>query len=134
MNKSNNITIQFIKYFFASALALITDFALLYILTEFLSFYYLASASLSFTAGLLVTYILSKKYIFTESTISNTKYEFVIFKAIGIAGLGINSLSLKFLTEKLGLYYMYSKFITAFITYLWNFFCRKYILFNRRNS
>ncbi|MCL2485687.1 MAG: GtrA family protein [Endomicrobia bacterium] len=126
----NNTYVQFVKYFFASGMALFVDFSLLFILTDFVGVYYILSATISFIAGLITAYILSKKFIFAKSSISNTKAEFLVFAAIGIAGLIINNLMLWTLTDKLGFYYMYSKFFTAFVTYLWNFFARKYIIFN----
>jgi len=125
----NDIISQFVKYFFASGLALLIDLGLLYILTEFLGIYYILSATISFIAGLFVAYVLSKKFIFAKSSVKDKKIEFFVFAVIGIIGLAVNNLSIWFFTEKLGLYYMYSKFITAAITYLWNFFARKLTLF-----
>ncbi|MCL2144119.1 MAG: GtrA family protein [Endomicrobia bacterium] len=130
LKAGDNVFLQFVKYFFASAAALFIDFSLLYILTEFAGLFYIVSATLSFTAGLFVTYFVSKKFIFTKSSISNRKLEFIVFYIIGIIGLIINIVVLWLLTDKVGLFYMYSKIFTAFFTYLWNFFARKYIIFN----
>ncbi len=54
---SDNLLIQFVRYFFVGGFAFIVDFGLLYILTEYAGLHYLLSATLSFIAGLVVNYI-----------------------------------------------------------------------------
>ena len=56
---SDNLLIQFVRYFFVGGFAFIVDFGLLYILTEYAGLHYLLSATLSFIAGLVVNYIIS---------------------------------------------------------------------------
>ena len=55
---SDNLLIQFVRYFFVGGFAFIVDFGLLYILTEYAGLHYLLSATLSFIAGLVVNYII----------------------------------------------------------------------------
>ena len=89
---SDNLLIQFVRYFFVGGFAFIVDFGLLYILTEYAGLHYLLSATLSFIAGLVVNYIISCIWVFNNSKFRNRIVEFLFFAAIGVVGLGFNDL------------------------------------------
>lgn len=128
--KTDNSYLQFVKYFFASGLALFVDVSSLFVLTEFCKLYYILSATIAFMLGIAITYILSKKYIFSKTKIKNQSKEFFIFLIIGIIGLILNNIFLYLFTEYFDIYYMLSKCMVIIITYLWNFFARKYFIFS----
>lgn len=130
IQKTDNSYLQFIKYFFASGIALFVDMSLLFILTEFCRIYYLISATISFLAGIAITYIFSKLYIFTKTSISNRAAEFTVFFIIGVIGLGLNNLFLYIFTDIFSIHYMLSKCFVIAITYLWNYFARKKFIFS----
>lgn len=130
IKKTDNSYFQFIKYFFASGIALFADMSILFILTEYFNVYYILSATISFLAGIAITYILSKFYIFTKTKIDNKINEFTVFLIIGIIGLILNNVFLYIFTEYLGIYYMLSKIFVIIVTYLWNYFARKKFIFS----
>ena len=130
ITKTDNSYLQFIKYFFASGIALFADMSILFILTEYAHLYYLVSATISFLTGIAITYICSKLYIFTKTSIKNKAAEFTVFLVIGIIGLILNNIFLYIFTEYLGLYYMLSKCLVIAITYSWNYFARKKLIFS----
>ena len=72
INKTSNWMLQLFRYVFVGGFSFIVDYGLLYICTEYGGIHYLLSATISFLAGLIVNYILSTKWIFTKSKISNT--------------------------------------------------------------
>ena len=127
--KTNNLFLQLFRYTFVGCLAFIVDFGLLFLFTDFVGMHYLLSASLSFVAGLLVNYIISKLWVFDKTSIKNGKLEFLVFALIGVIGLGLTELLMWFFTDVLGLFYMLSKVLTTAIVYFWNFFARKYMIF-----
>ena len=116
---SDNLLIQFVRYFFVGGFAFIIDFGLLYLL----------SATLSFIAGLVVNYIISCIWVFNNSKFRNRIVEFLFFAAIGVVGLGFNDLLIWLFTDCIGTHYMFSKIVAAAMVYLWNFFARKYLVF-----
>ncbi len=128
--KTDSLIIQLIRYTIVGGLAFAIDFGLLFILTEYIGLFYVLSATLSFIAGLLVNYFISTSWIF-KSVIKNKQIEFTLFALIGVIGLGLNDLLIWIFTEKFHLHYMFSKLVTAVLVYLWNFFGRKYFLFNK---
>lgn len=127
---TNNTFLQFFRYLFVGGFAFVFDFGFLYILTEYAHLHYLLSAILSFTSGLIINYLLSTLWVFSKNTVKNKKMEFLIFTLIGLVGLVFNTLFLWIFTDLLEFYYLVSKVITTILVYFWNFFARKYILFN----
>ncbi len=128
--KTDHTVTQLFRYTFVGGFALIIDFSSLFILTEFFNIYYLISAAISFLLGLITNYILSVKWVFNKRKFKSRSSEFGIFAFIGFIGLGFNELFIWFFTEHIHFHYLISKIISAFLIYLWNFFARKFTLFN----
>lgn len=133
VTETSNGWIQLFRYLFVGGFSFIVDYGLLFVLTEYLHFHYLLSATISFLAGLVVNYILSTHWIFRHSKLQNKAAEFVIFGIIGVIGLLFNNLLLFVFTDGLHLHYMISKLITAAMVMLWNFLGRKLILFKDKS-
>jgi putative flippase GtrA len=100
-------------------------------LTEYLDFHYLLSAGIAFTLGLVTNYLISIRWVFATRNFSNRKLEFIMFMVIGLVGLGLNELFIWIFTDLFAIYYLLSKILTTILVYLWNFFARKMILFNK---
>lgn len=120
---------QMFRYAIVGGASFAVDYGLLYILTEFFGVHYLLSATASFTAGLLVNYLISIRWVFGQSKLTSRTAEFVVYGIIGVAGLLLNNLLLYLFTDHLHLHYMLSKLIAAAIVLAWNFVGRKIILF-----
>ena len=130
-NKTDKVFIQLIRYTFVGGFAFIVDFFLLWFLTDICHIHYLISASLSFLAGLIINYLISTRWVFDKSKVSNKKLEFLFFGLIGVVGLGLNDLLIWLLTDFSKFHYLVSKIIAVFLVYLWNFFARKYLLYKK---
>jgi putative flippase GtrA len=128
-DQTDRTKIQLFRYIFVGGVAFAVDFISLFILTNYLGIYYLISAAIAFTLGLLLNYILSVKWVFNRRTIENRTFEFGIFAFIGIVGLGLNEVFIWFFTQDLQIYYLISKILASIIILFWNFFARKFILF-----
>lgn len=124
--------IQILRYAVAGAMAFSVDFSVLYFLTDYFSLNYLLSAPVGFTAGMLVSYFLDAYWVFSARTLKNRKVEFLVFFLMNMVGLGINELVIWLVTEYCKAYYLISKIVASFFVYIWNFYSRKYILFNPR--
>lgn len=133
VRSTDNTLIQFFRYLFVGGLAFVVDFGLLYVLTEFCGLHYLLSATISFTAGLMINYLISMVWIF-QSSGYNKLVEFLTFAAIGIVGLLLTNLLMWVFTDHVGVHYMISKMLTTAIVLSWNFFARKYILFSKKGD
>lgn len=128
--KTDNSLVQFIRYTLIGGFAFVADFLFLYILTEYGGLHYLLSATISFLVGLCITYSFSVLWIFNTRRFDKKSVEFFIFAWIGVVGLAINLSIMWLLTDFMLFHYTFSKIVSVAIVYFWNFFARKYALFN----
>jgi putative flippase GtrA len=129
VRRSEKTIVQLFRYVIVSGVSLVVDFVVLYLLTELAGFHYLVSAAISYVAGLIVNYFLSIAWVFYARKLDNRTAEFSIFAGIGIAGMGINELTLWVLSSLLGLHYLIGRGISAVIGYTWKYVARKWMLF-----
>jgi putative flippase GtrA len=128
-SKTQHMNIQLFRALIAGGVACTGDFIALYILTNIFNVYYLISAIIAFCIGTIISYFASIIWVFDKRKLDNKKFEFILFCLIGIVGLGINEMFIWFFTEKVLLFYMYSKIIATIAVYFTNFFSRRMILF-----
>ncbi len=117
------------RYFLASAAALVLDFALLVLLTQYAGFPYLVSAAAGFCAGTVLTYFVSVTWVFADRPVKDRRLELIGFVLIGLVGLALNEALLKTFVERVGLSYVVAKIPTAGIGFVCNFAMRRLLLF-----
>ena len=130
--KTSDTLTQLFRYAFVGGLAFIVDYGSLWFLTEVCGLHYLLSAAIAFILGLTCNYLLSTAWVFSGRSLENRWAEFAVFALIGVVGLGLNELIMWVGTDKLHLHYMLSKIVSTAIVFFWNFFARKFILFNKQ--
>lgn len=129
---TTNGFIQFFRYVFVGGVATVVDWGILYILTEFAHLHHLLSAVVSFVAGLITNFILSKLFVFNANEAKvNKVLEFAGYAIIGVVGLGITELIMFVVTDKIHIHYMLSKIIATVIVLVWNYLARKYIIYKK---
>ena len=112
-----------------SVLALALDVCVLHTLVAFCGWHYLPAATLSFTAGVVLAYGLSVRFVFQHRRLTSKATEFAAFALVGIAGLVINAAVIAFAVEILGQHYLTGKGLAAGTTFLFNFAVRRRLLF-----
>ena len=127
--KSSNLYVQMLRSMMAGVVAFVFDTATLFVLTEYAGIYYLQSAVLGFLAGMVVSYLVSIKWVFNFRKVKNIKIEILIFGIISAVGLGLTYLFMWLFTDVLSLHYLLSKFITTVLVFGWNFAAKKITLF-----
>jgi putative flippase GtrA len=128
-NQTNKTGVQFLRYILVGWIVFIIDFGSLFILTEIFGIYYLISAALAFTLGLIANYFLSIRWVFNVRILTKRYFEFGAFAIIGIIGLFFNEVLIWFLTENQEINYLISKIFASILILFWNFYARKFILF-----
>lgn len=128
--KSRKMARQFSLYFSAALVGYLVDFGVLIASKELLGLHYLLAAALGFIAGLVVVYILSDKYVFSNPKIASKGANFALFGVIGVIGLGVLSLFMWLFTDVVGLAYVLSKVVATVFVYTWNFFARRALYHN----
>ncbi len=113
----------------ASAVALLVDVSILWLLVQKLHLGYLGAATLGFLAGACVAYALSVTLVFRNHRLRDRRAEFAGFVAIGVVGLGINAGVILLAVKTLGLHYLVGKGIATGCTFTYNFVARRQLLF-----
>ena len=130
VRNTDSTLVQLFRYTLVGGVAFMVDFATLYLLTEYASLHYLLSATVGFLLGLVTNYILSLLWIFRKRRLQSRSLEFAIYGWIGVIGMGLNALIMWLFTEHLAFHYLGSKIVAAAVVFFWNFFARKFALFN----
>lgn len=131
---TDDTVIQMFRYLQVAFVAFAVDFGSLWVFTEYVGQHYLISNVPAFMLGVTTNYLLSIRWVFKGRSTTNRRAEVVIYVSIGVAGLALNELFLFLFTSKLGLHYMISKFVATGIVFFFNFFVRKFVLFNKKKD
>lgn len=118
-------------YTAVAVIGLLVDFGVLVGTTSGLRLHYLVGTTTGFLSGLVVTYVLSERFVFSDPRITNRVLRFASFGLIGLVGLLILNGLMWLLTDVAGFFYLWSKVLATFIVYGWNFFARRALYGNR---
>lgn len=136
--KTDNTFIQFFRYLLVGGAATVVDWGSSYIIFRFVfgNKYAVAANVISFILGLVTNYLISTVWVFDGSKVKNKFAEFLSFAAIGVVGLlltiGITKLFEIKLSDVTDLYQLIGKVVSTAAAFFWNFFARKYLLYNNK--
>lgn len=119
---------QVMKFVVVGGLSFVLDFIIYFVLTNFLSVYYLVAGFFSFTLSLIFNYLMSMKFVFKSKDDLKKSHEFVIFATLSVMGLGLNLLSLYVLVDLFKMNDLIAKVFVAGIVMIFNFVTRKIFL------
>jgi len=120
-----------VRYFGASALALILDFGTYSGLIRLAGVNYLVAAPIGFALGLALIYALSTRWVFRQRRLADRRAEFALFALIGLAGMALNEGIIYAAVQMLPGWYEIGKVISAGVVFCFNFAARKLLLFTR---
>ncbi|HEY9047610.1 MAG TPA: GtrA family protein [Ohtaekwangia sp.] len=123
---------EFVKFAFVGGISAVIEFSLLILFVEKLSIDYLIGNVVAFALTNIVTYILSKRYVFNAASSVNKAQEAGLFFLCLLGGLLVNQIVLWAFVEFTSLDYRIAKVIAIAITVIWNFFTRKHLVFRNR--
>ena len=127
---SHVLSPDLVRYFTASLLALAADLGTLSLCLRGLHFSLGWSASVGFVVGAVVAYLLSIRWVFRQRAFADAPaVEFLAFVGVGIAGLGITQVLLWLGVMKLHMLPELVKLAAAIVTFAFNYFVRKTLLF-----
>ena len=128
---------QFVRYMVTGGLAFAVDYGLFVLCYDKFGLHYLIANLVGLVAGLVINYIMSVVWVFSECkrVLENKKTaEFGIFAVVGIAGIGINQLLMYLMVGNLDWNAKVSKIVAAALVLMWNFGARKLMLFRERKN
>jgi len=119
--------IQLFRTAFIGVVTFAVDAVLLYVITE-MGVHYLVSAAMSFVVSFFLNFYLVREFVFQNRNMPLAT-ELLAYAGIAVVCLILTELCMYFLTERLGIHYILSKFIAAVIVLLWSFTARKFWLY-----
>ena len=131
MNSLRGVADEGIRYFAASALALLVDFGAYSGLIRVVGVDYLVAAPIGFALGLATIYALSIRWVFRHRRLKDARAEFTLFAGLGLAGMALNQCIVSAGVELLALAPEAAKLISAGAVFCFNFISRKLLLFTR---
>mgnify|MGYP003478932792 CR=1 FL=1 len=115
------IIFKFLKFGVVGCSGMIVDFGLTYLCKEILRINKFLSNAIGFIVAATSNYFFNRIWTF-ESHNEEIGVQYLQFMTVSVIGLGINSLVLYLLNEKLKWNFYFSKLIAIGVTTIWNFF------------
>ena len=131
VDKTDNIFLQFFRFFFVGGTAFIIDFSI-YVLLCYFNVNYLIAAAIAFFISVIANYILSTSWVFNQSQIENRAVEFNIFLAISIVGWIFTEILLYLFVDIINFDLITSKIIASFLVLFWNFGARRLMFYGKK--
>ena len=128
---------QFVRYLVTGGLAFVVDFGLYALCLYKFDWFYLLANLVGLVAGLVINYIMSIAWVFSECkrVLEDRKTaEFTIFAVVGFLGVGINELLMLLMVGGFKWDEMISKMAAAVLVLMWNFGARKMMLFREQKT
>jgi dolichol-phosphate mannosyltransferase len=122
---------QFIRFAFVGLIGTLINISILYILTEYLSIFYVLSALVAFVVAMTTNFIFDKIWAFRENIYDRIIKEYVNFSIVSLSALLINIFFLYIFTEFLNMYYIISQVIAIGISLIINFIGNKIWTFHK---
>lgn len=130
--QNEKIPIQAIKYGVAAFGGFVADYAVLLLLKEYVGLHYLLAVPIAFLAGIAVNYLIGVWFVFHNRNLSLGK-ELLLFLTISLLALAVTEGSMYLLTDLLRIDYRVSRLISGVVTYLFNFFSRRFLIYRAEN-
>ncbi|MDE2578580.1 MAG: GtrA family protein [Hyphomicrobiales bacterium] len=112
-------------YALVSALALALDWGLLVALARFFGVQYLIASAISFSAGLILAYVLSAVFVFKGRRKHDARVEFGGFLVTGLLGLALTQILLLVFVGRFHLPVEWAKAPVACVVFSFNFLTRR---------
>lgn len=126
LNKA--ILLKFIKFGVVGFSGMIVDFGVTFLCKEKLRIQKYVSNALGFTVAATTNWMLNRIWTFSSNN-PQILGEYVRFFGVSLIGLGINTLILWLLTDKIKWNFYISKVGAIGITTIWNFLANNYFTF-----
>lgn len=112
---------KFLKFAVVGFSGVFVDFGITFLCKEKIKLNKYVSNAIGFVCAATSNYILNRIWTF-QSTNEDVATEYGSFMIVSAIGLGINSLTLYILTDKLKWNFYFSKIFAIGVATLWNFF------------
>ena len=102
-----------LRFLLSGSISALTNFSILYALTEYVQLWYLFSSIVAFSVSLVVSFVLQKFWTFRNHSLERVHIQAPLHVGLAITDLLLNTLALYVMVEWFGLWYMFAQFIAA---------------------
>ena len=128
MLKNKELTFQFLRFASVGIISLVVDYGLMIVFNEATDMGYFRACAFSYTISILVSYVLSMRYVFHGREDRSRSKEVSIFLGLSLIGLGLNQMAMWLLVDMLGIFYAMAKILAALMVTGYNFVSKKTFL------
>lgn len=125
---------KFIKFVLAGCIATLADLSILFFLTEVVGIWYLFSSVFSFSVGFIVSFLLQKFWTFKDKMSDDLQNQLLKYLFVMGVSLVIGVLSVYFLVDKIGVYYLLGQVLADAFLAIGRYFINKNIIFKHEVS
>ena len=124
---------RFVRFCVTGGLNTLVDFVVFLLLTSSLNWPVIPSQVLSYSAGILNSYCINRRWTFQTRNRFFSR-EMLLFIGVNLAVLGVSVLSVWALTSRIGLGVLLSKLCTTALTMVLGFILNRLVVFRNRAS
>lgn len=124
---------RFVRFCVTGGLNTLVDFVVFFLLTSSLKWPVIPSQVLSYSAGILNSYCINRRWTFQTRNRFFSR-EMLLFIGVNLAVLGVSVLSVWALTSRIGLGVLLSKLCTTALTMVLGFILNRLVVFRNRAS
>ena len=124
----------YIKYIISGGTAAGVDLGLLFIMTDLLKIWYIASATIAFLIAFFVSFTLQKFWTFRDNSTEGVYKQMSLYFAVGIANLFLNAGLMYVLVDVVRLWYMLAQVVAGVFVASWSFLIYKIFIFKNQPS
>jgi putative flippase GtrA len=118
---------QFVKYVITGLVSFSVEISLVYLLTDVVKMWYIYSNSIALFIVFIISFSLNRFWAFQSK--QPFMKQFFMSGLLFALNLVVGNAVMFFFTEKVHLYYLFSKVIATGLSVTWNFFLYKYYIY-----
>ena len=128
LRDDKRLFLQALRYGVAAFGGFAADYGALLLLKEWAGLHYLIAVPIAFVVGLAVNYLIGRWIVFQRSE-KKLGQELILFVFISLVALAITEGCMFLFTDLIKVDYRVSRLIAGVVTYLFNFFMRRWVLY-----
>lgn len=121
-----------LRFGVSGLLAAASLFATLYLLTDLLRLWYVASAGIAWIISMAVSFALQRNWTFRSRGREGARAQLVAFIALGLFNAAANAGLMYLLVDRAGLNYLAAQLLLAVLIAVWNFAIMRFAIFPHR--
>lgn len=123
---------RIVRFIFSGGLAALTEYAIYLLLFFGLGSHVVFAQAFSFCGGLVVSYLMNKFWVFSDTKRAEYKKEFALFALLGGTNLVVTSLLIQVLVGGLHIYAPVAKLALMACVATWNYIIFQKIIFRKK--